>query len=175
MPPSHKNRPTAEHHQNNFNEDEWSHYMTIKIENAFLDADTHKPTEISMISTPHQALLEVKPLSYCPEILTIGPLYIQNLGESPLDHRKGLCVKIFMERHGLSDVKVLMQRLIPDWNDLNSIYFNLPKYRFECLQLMVTIDTVFIHELLLFVWNECNSQYFKVIDIQYFTTVNGFP
>ena len=47
-----------------------------------------------MILKPPQALLEVKPQSYYPKVMTIGPLY-QKLEPSPIDNYKALCEEIY--------------------------------------------------------------------------------
>ena len=59
-----------------------------------------------------------------------------------------------MERHGISAVEDLIQDLITAQpHELSHIYnLNLPESEFEWLQLLVTVDTVFIHEFLLFMW-----------------------
>ena len=103
-----------------------------------------------MILRPPQHLLEVKPEAYNPKLVTIGPLY-QNLEPSSFNNFKALCVKKFMKRHRISALKDLIQDLISaEPNELRHIYnLNLPQSEFEWLQLLVTVDTVFIHEFLL--------------------------
>mgnify|MGYP000589012697 CR=1 FL=1 len=64
-----------------------------------LHVDAPVLTKSWMILKPPQALLEVKPQSYYPKVMTIGPLY-QNLEPSPINNYKALCVKEFMERLG---------------------------------------------------------------------------
>ena len=48
-----------------------------------------------------------------------------------------------------------MNELIPDSQELSNIYFGLPTYKFESMRLLVTVDTVFIHEFLLFLSEDC--------------------
>ena len=148
--------PVQQSHQLNRKPEEWKDYMEHEISCA-----APKPVDSMAvnISTFHKAkvigfvppaLFDVKPHSYCPRILTIGPLH-QNLEASPMDRCKALCVKKFMERHGISNVGELMNELIPDPHELSNIYSGLtPGYNFESLRLLVTVDTVFIHEFLLF-------------------------
>ena len=158
-------------HRHNLTEDEWRDYMKYKIS---IDDIPELYNKSSMISMAPQALLEVKPQSFYPQILTIGPLY-QKFESSFVDSCKALCVKRFMQRHEIPDLEELMQHLIPELHDLRSIYLGLPQYSFESLQLLVTVDTIFIHELLLFMWNICynfqpmESSYFDTLFNNYFT------
>ena len=102
-----------------------------------------------IILKPPQPLLEVKPDSYYPKLVTIGPLY-QNLEPSPIDNLKALCVKKFMERHS-ENTSAVEDLISVEPHELSRIYnLNLPQSDFEWLQLLVTIDTVFIHEFLFF-------------------------
>ena len=120
--------------------------MREKIKNV----DAPVSNESWMILKPPQALLEVKPEAYYPKLVTIGPLY-PNLEPSPINNFKAQCVKKFMERHGISGVGELTQYLSHDQADdeLSRIYnLNLPQSDFEWLQLLVTVDTIFIHEYL---------------------------
>ena len=50
-----------------------------------------------------------------------------------------------------------MKTLIPqDPKELSNIYFGLsPAYNFESLRLLVTVDTIFIHEFFLFLSQDC--------------------
>ena len=132
--------------QPDFTKDKWRDYMKEKINLHGDDAPVFN--ESWKILKPPQALLEVKPQSYNPKLVTIGPLY-QNLELSPINNFKALCVRKFMERHGISSVGELMQYLSHDQPDeLSRIYnLNLSQSDFDWLQLLVTIDTVFIHEL----------------------------
>ena len=135
-------------HQHKFTGDEWRDYMKEKI-NLYVD-DAPVFNETWKILKPPQHLFEVKIDSYCPKLVSIGPLY-QNLEPSPINNFKVLCVNKFMERHGISGVGELMQYLSLDQADdeLRRIYdLNLPQSDFEWLQLLVTIDAVFIHEFL---------------------------
>ena len=104
-----------------------------------------------MILKPPQALLEVKPQSYYPKSVMIGPLY-KYLETSLISNYKALCVNKFMERHGISAVEDLIQNLTFDQpHELRRIYnLNLLQSEIQWLQLLVTVDTVFIHEYLLF-------------------------
>ena len=144
--PTIHNFPIEQLHQTNLKPAEWKEYMKNEI-----NAAEHKSTfeKQKVIGFVPRALFEVKPQSYCPRILTIGPLY-QNLLPSPMDRCKALCVKKFMERYHISNVGEIMEQLIPKPEELSNIYFGLPTYNFESLRLLVTVDTVFIHEFLLF-------------------------
>ena len=121
--------------------------MIIRINETDTNADTHVYTEILK---PPKALVNVKPESYRPQILTIGPLH-EMLSASPVLYDcKALCVSKFMRGHDISDVEELMQRLFYDPSDLHIHYSGLPKYSSESLQLLVTVDTIVIREFLLF-------------------------
>ena len=135
-------------HQHKFTKDEWRDYMKEKINLHVHDAPVFN--ESWKILKPPQHLFEVKIDSYCPKLVSSGPLY-QNLEPSPINNFKALCVNKFMERHRILSVKELMQYLTPgEPEELSRIYdLNLPQSDFEWLQLLVTIDTVFIHEFLL--------------------------
>ena len=101
------------------------------------------PNQSWMILKPPQHLLEVKPEAYNPKLVTIGPLY-QNLEPSPINNYKALCVKKFMERHGIAVAEDLISA---EPYELSHIYnLNLPQSEIEWLQLLVTVDTVFILE-----------------------------
>ena len=74
-------------------EDEWIKCMKMNV-----DAQNPPAYDYNfMILKPPQDLFEVKPESYCPKLVTIGPLY-QNLQKSPIDRCKALCMKKFMAR-----------------------------------------------------------------------------
>ena len=151
-------------------EDEWIKCMKMNV-----DAQNPPAYDYNfMILKPPQALLEVKPQSYYPKLVTIGPLY-QNLQKSPIDRCKALCMKKFMARNGISGVEDLMKKLISDPQDLRNIYIELPTYNFEFLRLLVTVDTVFIHEFLLYLWNKSEENPQKSGSYSYFTTfyING--
>ena len=116
-------------HQLNRQPEEWKVYMEKEIVKA---APMHVNSMAANISTFRKAkligfvpraLFEVKPHSYCPRILTIGPLY-QNLEPSPMDRCKALCVNKFMDRHGISNVEELKKNL----NELCDMYFSMPQY-----------------------------------------------
>ena len=149
--PTIHNFPIEQLHQMNLNPAEWEIYMKEEIENAEHKSTFEKQKVIGFVP---RALFEVKPQSYCPRILTIGPLY-QNLLPSPMDRCKAICVKKFMERYHISNVGEIMKELIPDPHELSNIYFGLPTYNFESLRLLVTVDTIFIHEFLLFLSEDC--------------------
>ncbi|KAH7431332.1 hypothetical protein KP509_08G043100 [Ceratopteris richardii] len=72
-----------------------------------------------------------------------------------MDSCKALCVREFMGRHGLQ-LDALMDVVVNDPEDLRNIYFNLPKYGTEALKLLLTLDTVFIHEFLFFMSKDYN-------------------
>ena len=150
--PTIHNFPIEQLHQMNLNPAEWEIYMKEEIENAEHKSTFEKQKVIGFVP---RALFEVKPQSYCPRILTIGPLY-QSLEPSPMDRFKALCVKKFMERRKMSDVEKLMDELIPEPRELRDVYFGLsPSYNFDSLRLLVTVDTIFIHEFLLFLSEDC--------------------
>ena len=152
---SHKSPTHGQINQHNFtSEEEWRQYMKNEISNASTPLFSKGPK----ISMAPQALLEVKPQSYCPRILNIGPLN-QMLGRSPIDKCKALCVKKFMERHNLLNVEDLMEKFLSDLDhSLKGNYSNPPDYNFESTQLLFTIDAVFILEFLLFMKNDCRSE-----------------
>ena len=137
---SHKSPSNGHIHQHNLlTEEEWRQYM----KNEISEASTPLVSKGPKISTAPQALLDVKPQSYCPRILTIGPLN-QMLGYSSIDKCKALCVKKFMERHGIAVAEDLISA---EPYELSHIYnLNLPQSEIEWLQLLVTVDTVFILE-----------------------------
>ena len=67
-----------------------------------------------------------------------------------------------MRRHGILDVKQLMECLFDDPCNLHNHYSSLTAYGPETLQLMITVDTIFIYELLLFLGDlngEVEEQY----------------
>ena len=122
--PSIHNFPIEQLHQLNRKPEEWKDYMEEEIVNA---APKHVDSMSVNISTIQKAkvigfvpraLFEVKPHSYCPRILTIGPLHDMLSGSSSLDELKALCVKRFMVRHGILDVEELMECLFEDSSDL---------------------------------------------------------
>ena len=100
----------------------------------YVDAAVFNESWMSLI--PPQALVEVKPKSYYPKVLAIGPLY-QNLGPSPIDNCKALCVNKFMERHGVSMVEDLIQDLTSHEQD----ELSLPQFAFGWFQLLVIVDS----------------------------------
>ena len=136
-------------------EDKWRADMIIRINETNTNVDTHVYTEISK---PPKALVDVKPESYCPQILTIGPLYEMLSGSSSLYDCKALCVKRFMRRNGISDVEQLIQCLFEDSSDLRLDYSDLPNYSDEALKLMVTVDTIFLNEFLMFLKTDWDSE-----------------
>ena len=69
-----------------------------------------------IISKPPQAFCNTKPRSYYHQVLTFLPL-CQKVESSP-NSCNALCVKRFMERHGVSDVEEPMQHLLPDLRGL---------------------------------------------------------
>ena len=132
--------------------------MISKINDANTNAETNGFNESRIISKPPKALVDVKKESYCTQILTIGPLYQIISGCSSLYDCKALCVKRFRKRHEISDAKQLMQRLFDDPSNLDIHYSDLPKYASQSLQLMVTVDTIFIYELLLFLGSDRKAE-----------------
>ena len=96
----------------NFIEDEWRCCMKKIINNARTIA--HDRSWI--ISKPPQAFCNTKPRSYYHQVLTFLPL-CQKVESSP-NSCNALCVKRFMERHGVSDVEEPMQHLLPDLRGL---------------------------------------------------------
>ena len=132
----------------------WREEMITKINKAIVsDTPTSKlrsSEENLKISIPPDAFLKAYEKSYNHEKLTIGPLYAHPSINSRFDECKAVCVKKFMERYGISDVEDLIKHLIPDPCDLNNHYSNLSQDDIKDFQLLVTIDTVFIHEFLFF-------------------------
>ena len=124
--PTIHNFPIEQLHQTNLNPEEWKEYMKVEIEKAENKTTFQKHKVIGFVP---RALFEVKPQSYCPRILTVGPLY-QNLEPSSMDRCKALCVKKFMERHKMSDLERLTNEVIPKPGELSDIYFSFPSYNF---------------------------------------------
>ena len=156
-------------HKLNRQPEEWKDYMEKEMVKAApmpvdsMAANISTFRKAKLIGFVPRALFEVKPHSYCPRILTIGPLY-QNLEPSPMDRCKALCVNKFMDRHQILNMEEFMKTLIPqDPKELSNIYFGLsPAYNFESLRLLVTVDTIFIHEFFLFLSEDCpHSQEMK--------------
>ena len=83
-------------------EENWREYMKIRINEIDTNADTPVYAEISK---PPKALVDVKPESYRPRILTIGPLHEMLSGSSSLYDCKALCVNKFIKGHEISDVE----------------------------------------------------------------------
>ena len=123
-----------------------------RINEAYTDADTHGSNESLKISKPPKALLDVRPLSYRPQLMTIGPLHDMLSDSASADRCKELCVWRFMQRHGIPDVKQLMQRIFEDPRSfLDTHYSNPLDYNsLEILQLMLTLDTILIYEFFLY-------------------------
>ena len=138
--------------------------MRIRI-NEGTDDDIPLFTEILK---PPKALVDVKPESYRPQILTIGPLHEKLSGSSVLYGCKALCVNKFMRANQISNLEELMQRLFYDPSDLHNHYSGLPNYSSETLQHLVTVDTILIRELLRFIptpWDsicEEHTQFCKI-------------
>ena len=136
-------------HKPKTSKDEWRGYMQEQINLHVDDAPVFNRSW--KILKPPQHLVEVKKEAYDPKLVTIGPLY-PDLEESPINNFKAKCVKKFMERHRIPGVGELTKKLTPDQPDeLSRIYnlLNLPQSDIDWLQLLVTVDTVFIHEFLL--------------------------
>ena len=131
--------------------DDWIESKIRQI-NAAADADTNGSNESLTISKPPKALLDVRPLSYEPQLLTIGPLHDRSNDNASADRFKELCVWRFMQRHGIPDVKQLMQRIFEDPRSfLDTHYSNPLDYNsLEILQLMLTLDTILIYEFFLY-------------------------
>ena len=132
--------------------DDWIESKIRQI-NAAADAHTHGgPNESLKISKPPKALLDVRPLSYRPQLMTIGPLHDMLSDSASADRCKELCVWRFMQRHGIPDVKQLMQRIFEDPRSfLDTHYSNPLDYNsLEILQLMLTLDTILIYEFFLY-------------------------
>ena len=147
--PTIHNFPIEQLHQLNRKPEEWKDYMEEEIKKAApksvdsMGVNISTFRKVNVIRFVPRALFEVKPHSYCPRILTIGPLH-QNLEASPMDRCKALCVKKFMERHGIAVAEDLISA---EPYELSHIYnLNLPQSEIEWLQLLVTVDTVFILE-----------------------------
>ena len=129
--------------------DDWIE-NTIRRINAPTDADTNGSNESLKISKPPQALLDVRPESYRPQLLTIGPLHGILSDSASADRCKELCVWRFMQRQEIPDVKQLMQRLFDDPRSfLDTHYSNPLDYSLERHQLMLTLDSIFIYEFFL--------------------------
>ena len=154
--------------------DEWRADMISKIKNANTNAETNGFNESRIISKPPKALLDVRKQSYCPQIMTIGPLHEMLSGSSSLYDCKAVCVKRFMRRNGISDVEQLIQCLFEYSSDLRLDYSDLPNYSDEALQLLVTVDTIFLCEFLIFVPTDWASilkehDYFDILCNNYIT------
>ena len=166
IPPTHTIHCIGKHPQYSFTADGngWREEMLTNINHIATVPDT--PTSKlkssmgnSKISIPPDGFLKAKQKPYRHDVLAIGPLYADLKTKSSFDDRKAHCVKKFLERHGKPEVQELIKHLIPHPNDLNKHYSSLPiKYTSESLQLLVTIDTVFILEFLLFMKNDCRSE-----------------
>ena len=166
IPPTHTIHCIGKHPQYSFTADGngWREEMLTNINHIATVPDT--PTSKlkssmgnSKISIPPDGFLKAKQKLYRHDVLAIGPLYADLKTKSSFDDRKAHCVKKFLERHGKPEVQELIKHLIPHPNDLNKHYSSLPiKYTSESLQLLVTIDTVFIHEFLLF-WSTSYLNY----------------
>mgnify|MGYP000223366111 CR=1 FL=1 len=130
--------------------------MIIRINKA-TDATDEGIRLFTEISKPPKALVDVKPESYRPQILTIGPLHEMLSGNPVLCDVKASCVNKFMKAHDISDVEELMKRLFYDPSDLHNHYSGLPNYSSESFQLLVTVDTIVIRELLVFILTPWDS------------------
>ena len=151
IPPSHTNHSIGQLGA----QSKWWKEMMRKIDKSVTAPDTSPSNTKSdeenvKISIPPKKLLEAKKKSYWDENLTIGPLYTNLVTKSCLDDCKALCVKKFMQRHDIGEVTKLIECLIPNPHDLNNHYSNLSQDNIKDFQLLVTIDTVFIHEFLFF-------------------------
>mgnify|MGYP007067629644 CR=1 FL=1 len=104
----------------NFIKDEWRCCMKEIIKNTRRIA--HDRTWILL--KPPQSFCNTKPRSYYHQVLTILPL-CQRLESFP-NSCNALCVKRFMERHGISDVIEPMQHLLHNLQGLSNNYFGLP-------------------------------------------------
>lgn len=138
------NLPVEIQQQVHMDEDQWTRYMAHEIDLAWKPVFVKHKT---IFSVP-RALFEVRPRAYCPRIVTIGPL-CRKLEPSSMDSCKALCIKEFMGRRGMHLME-LMNHIIPDPENLRNVYFGLPKYKSETLKLLLTVDSVFIHEFLFF-------------------------
>ena len=156
IPPNHTNHSIGQLGQKS----KWWEEMTTKINDIATALDKSpsntKSNEVK-ISIPPKELLETKKKPYWDENLTIGPLYANLVTKSCLDDCKALCMKKFMQRHEKSDVGELIEYLIPNPLDLNNHYSNLSQDCIEAFQLLVTVDTIFIHEYLLFFSSACSK------------------
>lgn len=135
------------------NEEQWASYMAHEIDQAW-----RRPAPVitkSIFSVP-PALFEIRPRSYRPRIVTIGPLSRQ-LEPLPMDSCKALCMKEFMSRRGLR-MQELLDHTIPDPENLRNIYFGLPEYNKETLKLLLTVDVVFIHEFLFYLSRDSKAE-----------------
>ncbi|KAH7431329.1 hypothetical protein KP509_08G043000 [Ceratopteris richardii] len=132
------------------NAKQWMRHIAEEIDQAYRPVFVKRRT---IFSVP-RALFEVRPRAYCPRIVTIGPL-CRKLEPSPMDSCKALCIREFMKRHDLQ-LDMLMDILVKNSEDLRNIYFNLPKYSTEALKLLLTLDTVFLHEYLFFMTKDYN-------------------
>ena len=137
-------------------EDKWRKDMIIRINKA-TDATDDDTRLFREISKPPKALVDVKPQSYRPQILTIGPLHEMLSGSPVLYDVKASCVNKFMKAHDISDVEELMQHLFYDPSELHNHYSDLPEYSSETLQLLVTVDTIVIREFLRFIPTQWDS------------------
>ena len=149
----------------------WRAEMLTKIKKTADNPNTNTPNqessmEIPKISIPPDAFLKNKQKPYCPEVLTIGPLYADLGTKSDFDDRKALCVNNFMQRHGKSDVEDIIKHLIPEPYYLEKDYSSLPgkKYTDDSLKLLLTVDTIFVHEFLLFFSPPCPNSIDKELD-----------
>ncbi|KAH7431313.1 hypothetical protein KP509_08G042200 [Ceratopteris richardii] len=132
------------------NDKQWVRYIEGEIDQVFRPLFVKGRT---IFSVP-RALFEVRPRSYSPRIVTIGPLCRQ-LEPLPMDSCKALCIKEFLNRRNLQ-LDVLMNHIVKDSEDLRNVYFNLPKYSKEALKLQLTLDAVFLHEFLFFLSKDCS-------------------
>lgn len=133
------------------NEDQWTRYLRNEIEAAWRPTRQQNKT---IYSVP-KALFEVRPRAYCPRMITIGPL-CRKLEPSPMDNCKALCVKEFIGRKAM-ELQELTNHVVTEPDNLRNIYFGLPKYNSETLKLLLTVDSVFIHEFLLFLSKDLSS------------------
>ena len=62
-----------------------------------------------------------------------------------------------MKRRGKSYVREFIKHLVPELDDLNNHYSNLFHDCIEAFQLLLTVDTIFIHEYLLFFSSACSK------------------
>ncbi|KAI5059415.1 hypothetical protein GOP47_0025734 [Adiantum capillus-veneris] len=138
------NLPVEQQQQSHMNESQWMRLMAQEIDQAWRPIFVKRQT---IFSVP-RALFEVRPRSYCPRVVTIGPL-CRKLEPTPMDSCKALCIKEFMSRRNMR-LDELMDHTITDPENLRNVYFGLPKYNTETLKLLLTLDAVFIHEFLFF-------------------------